>query len=120
LSSSNIGRTNAYFNQGKTTMTDFELMTWLERIESMLTALLEKETFKEYYSTEEFAKRVGKAEFTVRNWCRMGRIRANKKSSGRGAYPSWCISNEELLRYQRYGLLPLQLGHRMEDVRTNH
>lgn len=45
-------------------------------------------------------------EFTVREWCRLGRIRAEKGQSGRGAFPAWVIAHQELLRYQREGLLP--------------
>jgi hypothetical protein len=77
----------------------------LERIEAMLVALVERQTIKEWYSVEEFAQLLGKAEFTVREWCRLGRIRAVKKGSGRGAHASWAISHKELLRYQHEGLL---------------
>jgi hypothetical protein len=37
---------------------------------------------------------------------RLGRIRALKKASGRGKHASWVIPHEELLRFQREGLLP--------------
>lgn len=80
----------------------------LARIESLLIALVERETVREWYTTEQFAQLVGKAEFTVRQWCRLGRIRAEKQQSGRGAYPAWAISHDELLRYRRDGLLPIQ------------
>jgi len=79
----------------------------LDRIESLLTLLVERQQTKEWYTTEELARLLGKAEFTVREWCRLGRIRAAKRQSGRGAYPAWSISHEELLRYQKEGLLPL-------------
>ena len=36
-----------------------------------------------------------------------GRIRGEKKGSGRGRYQSWVISHAELLRVQREGLLPI-------------
>lgn len=78
----------------------------LEKIESLLVALVERETIKDWYATDEFARLVGKAEFTVREWCRHGRVRAEKRNSGRGSYPSWVISHQELLRYRREGLLP--------------
>ncbi len=78
----------------------------LERIEQLLASLVERQQVREWYSTEEFARLVGKAEFTVREWCRLGRIRAEKRLSGRGAFPAWCVSHAELLRYQREGLLP--------------
>jgi hypothetical protein len=76
----------------------------LDRIESLLTALVERQSIKDWYTTEEFARLVGKAEFTVREWARLGRIKAEKRMSGRGAFASWVISHDELLRYQREGL----------------
>jgi hypothetical protein len=79
----------------------------LERIENLLALLVERQQTKEYYSTDEFARLVNKAEFTVRDWCRLGRIRGEKRRSGRGAHPAWVISHSELLRYQKEGLLPL-------------
>jgi hypothetical protein len=77
----------------------------LEKMEAMLVVLVERQTVKDWYSTGEFAQLAGKAEFTVREWCRLGRIRAEKRLSGRGAFPAWCISHQEFLRYQREGLL---------------
>jgi hypothetical protein len=79
---------------------------WLEKIEGLLMVLIERQTVRDWYTTEQFAKLVGKAEFTVREWCRLGRVHAQKRNSGRGAFPAWVISHEELLRYQREGLLP--------------
>lgn len=79
----------------------------LERIENLLALLVERQQTKEHYSTDEFARLVNKAEFTVREWCRLGRIRAEKQRSGRGAHPAWVIAQSELLRYQKEGLLPL-------------
>ena len=80
----------------------------LERIESLLALLVERQQTKEHYSTDEFARLVNKAEFTVREWCRLGRIHAEKRRSGRGAFPAWVISHDELTRYQRDGLLPMR------------
>lgn len=79
----------------------------LSRIEAMLLILVERQTIKDFYTTEEFARLTGKAEFTVREWCRLGRVHASKRMSGRGAYASWVIPHAELLRFQREGLLPL-------------
>lgn len=82
----------------------------LAKIEAMLAVLVDRETTREWYSTAEFARLVGKAEFTCREWCRRRRIKAEKRSSGRGSYPAWVISHPELLRYQREGLLPSSTG----------
>jgi predicted site-specific integrase-resolvase len=84
------------------------LIDRLDRIETTLKNLAEKQAIKEWYGTEELACMLGKAEFTVREWCRHGRLRAEKRLSGRGAFASWAISHDELLRYQREGLLPLR------------
>ena len=83
-----------------------ELSARLERLESLLQTLVSRETVREYYTTAQFAAAVGKAEWTVRRYCATGRLRAIKRQSGRGASKDWAISHEELLRYQRDGLLP--------------
>lgn len=78
----------------------------LARIEGMLFQLAKRDCSRSWYSVEEFSRVVGRSAFTCRQWCRLGRIRAHKKASGRGAHTGWAISHEELLRYQREGLLP--------------
>ncbi len=82
-----------------------EVLAQLDKMNSILLELVRQRTVKDYYDTEEMARIVGKAEFTVREWCRNGRIHAEKKGSGRGKYQSWVVSHEELLRYHRQGLL---------------
>jgi hypothetical protein len=80
----------------------------LDKIEAMLALLVERQQVREWYTTLEFAQAVGKAEFTIRENCRLGRLRAEKRQSGRGAYPQWVLSQAELERYRRNGLLPIQ------------
>jgi hypothetical protein len=80
----------------------------LEKIEALLVVLVERQMVKEFYEIEEFARLVGKSCFTCREWCRLGRIRADKKLSGRGAYARWVVPHTELLRYQKEGLLPIR------------
>src|ERR1700722_5360567 len=89
------------------TMSD-EILERLHRLESLVVILVERKTVKDYYEVEEFARLVGKAAFTVREWCRLGRIHAAKRISGRGAFAAWVVSHDEFQRYQREGLLPLQ------------
>jgi hypothetical protein len=78
----------------------------LSRIEAALEMLLGREAVKEWYTTEEFARLVGKSAFTAREWCRLGRVNAKKRRSGRGKHAAWVVSHDELLRYRREGLLP--------------
>jgi len=94
---------------------DTIILTELRELKAMLAVLVERQTVKAFYEIEEFARLVGKAEFTVRQWCRLGRIRAEKKLSGRGAHVRWAVPHAELLRYQREGLIPLQ-GERPSQV----
>jgi hypothetical protein len=82
------------------------LLGRLDRIEGMLERLVQQHATKDWYSTAEVAQLLGKAEFTVREWCRLGRVRAEKRGSGRGKYFSWVIAHAELQRLQREGLLP--------------
>lgn len=78
----------------------------LERIEAMVAALLDRDQPREWYSVEQFARLVGRSAFTCREWCRLGRVAARKKTSGRGAHAAWAISDAELQRFQREGLRP--------------
>ena len=83
------------------------LLAKLKNIEVALAELRSQQTIRDWYSTDEVAKLLGKAEFTVREWCRLGRINATKRFSGRGKHHSWAISHTELLRIEKEGLLPL-------------
>ena len=78
----------------------------LSNIEGLLLVLVERQHVREWYEVEQFAVLVGKAPFTVREWCRLGRLKAEKRRSGRGAHPQWVISHVERERYEREGLLP--------------
>jgi hypothetical protein len=91
---------------------DDDVLTRLAKIEALLAALVELKTVKEWYTTAEVAAILKKAEFTVREWCRLGRIHANKKASGRGTAGEWIISHEELVRIRNHGLLPDERPYR--------
>ena len=82
-----------------------ECLDRLQRIEAALRQLVTRESVKAFYTVDEFGAMVSRAPFTVREWARLGRIHAEKRGSGRGKYQEWVISHEELIRYQRHGLL---------------
>jgi hypothetical protein len=83
-----------------------------DRLESLLTMLVERQQLKDWYGIDDFSRLVGKAPFTVREWARLGRIHAEKRQSGRGKHCAWVISHTELIRFQREGLLPAPVAFR--------
>lgn len=91
-------------------MTDQQLHERLDRIEDLLRRLTQERVTQKFYSTADAAKLLGKADFTVREWCRQGRVHAEKRSCGRGNTQEWMISHEELLRIQAEGLLRPKYG----------
>jgi hypothetical protein len=88
-----------------------EVLARLDRIQAALDLLVQHRTVKEWYTTVEVARILGRAPYSVREWCRTGRIRAKKKLCGRGKGGEWLVSHAELTRLQNEGLLPL---HRPE------
>ena len=87
-------------------MIDETIAQRLERIEDALQRLLRERIVQKFYSTADAARLLNKAEFTVREWCRLGRVRADKRPCGRGSSLEWMISHDELERIQAEGLLP--------------
>lgn len=85
-----------------------EIAERLGRIETTLDQLVTQRQIKEYYSTSEVARIVKRSEFTVREWCRLGRIDADKRPCGRGRSQEWMIPHDELMRFQCEGLLPVK------------
>ncbi len=81
-----------------------EMRTMLVQIHGMLAQ--PKET-REWYTVEEVAALLGKTPYSVREWCRLGRINATKRSERRGGAELWSISAAEVTRYKDEGLLPL-------------
>jgi hypothetical protein len=85
------------------------------RVDSVLAEIrslvIQQGTAHDCCTTEEAAQVLHKAKSTIRKWCRLGRINAEKRGSERGKLQSWVISHDELLRYQREGLLPLPPCH---------
>lgn len=79
----------------------------IAELKAMLRQLLAQPVTKEKYTTAEVSELLGKAEYTVREWCRQGRIQAIKKPCGRGKAGEWLITHDELTRLRNDGLLPL-------------
>jgi hypothetical protein len=78
----------------------------LESIEKLLLVLVERQRSQDWYTTQEFGRVVGLSGWTVREYCRLGRLRAEKRQSGRACHRQWVLSHSELERYRRDGLLP--------------
>jgi hypothetical protein len=81
----------------------------MERAIADLRMAVTKHPAKEFYLVEEFAEMVKRAPYTVREWCRLGRLRA-KKGRYSGSHEPWRIPHDELVRYQNEGLLPEPRG----------
>jgi hypothetical protein len=85
-----------------------DIMSRFDSLEKQLANLTSKPVAKEWYSTGEAAQTLDRDPWTVREWCRLGRINAQKRACGRGLSFEWIISHEEIQRYRNYGLLPIK------------
>ena len=87
-----------------------ELETRISGMESMLAEihqmLAKRQIEKDWYTVREVAEILERSEFTVREWCRLGRVFAEKRACGRGHSKEWIVSSGELIRIQNEGLLP--------------
>ncbi len=59
---------------------------------------MQQKAVKEWYTTAEVGEIVGRAEYTVRELCRQGRVNAKKMPNGRG----WLVSYDELTRLRNH------------------
>lgn len=80
----------------------------IDELKTKVQALAEEQPEKDLYTTAEVARAIGRAEYTIREHCRQGRIRATKKPCGRGKGGEWLIHREELRRLRNEGLLPVK------------
>jgi len=60
-----------------------------------------------HFTVQEAARALGKTTFTVREWCRLGRMNATKRAEKRGGAEMWNISAQEIERLRNEGLLPV-------------
>jgi hypothetical protein len=86
-----------------------EILERLDRIEAAISTLVEQRQVQDWYDTSTAAEILGKSAYSVREWCRLGRVHAEKRSCGRGKSKEWMISHEELMRIKSEGLLPRTL-----------
>jgi hypothetical protein len=84
---------------------DSKLDEFLALLKALRSSPEQSSNTPKSYSVAEIADIVGRAEFTVREWARTGRIDAYRGTS-RGPYGVWRISQESLHYYQTFGLLP--------------
>lgn len=80
-----------------------EMRTMILQIHEMLANPI---VAREWFTVEEVATQLGKRPYTVREWCRHGRLNATKRTEKRGGVELWNISSEEVARYRNEGLLP--------------
>jgi excisionase family DNA binding protein len=78
----------------------------LERLEDCFAMSVVKES----YTTEEAAERLGRSDWTVRQWCNKGQVKGAKKVRGKGRTGEWRIPHDELVRLQNEGPLPIHGG----------
>jgi hypothetical protein len=83
-----------------------QLLDRLARIEATLALLVDQKLVKDWYTPAEVGEIVGRAEWTVREWCRLNRVHAEKRPCGRGSSLEWIIAHAELERIRNEGLLP--------------
>ena len=84
-----------------------QLLDIQAKLAEILGALASPRAARESYSTEEVAKLLGKSDYTVREYCRLGRINATKRQESRGGAALWSISAAEVARLKDHGLLPI-------------
>jgi hypothetical protein len=82
-----------------------KLLNTLDDVRGLMTS---KVVLKEWHTTNEVARILGRRPYTVCEWCRLGRINATRTHSGRGEVEEWRISHQELQRVQNEGLLPIK------------
>jgi hypothetical protein len=86
----------------------------LNRIEDLLSQIIEQRTVKEWYTIAEVANCLGRSEYTVREWCRKMQIPANKAANGR----DWIVSHQTLVSIKNRELpIPEHQAHGVFNCR---
>jgi hypothetical protein len=77
------------------------------KLDRVLDLLRDRSEVRQHFSVEECAPKLNKSAYTIREWCRMGRINAFKCNDKRGDSAAWRVSAEEISRILDFGLLPI-------------
>jgi transposase len=83
-----------------------EIQQRLEAVEGLMAEIkksLLSSTVRDSYTVEQAAKRLGKAEWTVRQWCNKGLVPGAQKVHGRGRQGEWRVPHEALVRLETEG-----------------
>lgn len=83
-----------------------ELSEQIARLTAMLEDMRDRKPTKEFYGVAEVAEIVGRSPYQIREWCKSGRIKAQKRACGHGPHKEWAIPHDELTSYQSLGLRP--------------
>ena len=67
-----------------------------------------REVVKEAYTTDEAAKRLGRSEWTVRQWCNKNQVAGAYKIRGKGRTGEWRLPHAAVIQLQAEG--PLRIG----------
>lgn len=78
----------------------------ISRLDRLERLVVDQRTIKDFYSVGEVAKLLGRAKFTVSEWCRLGRVEATKRLCGRSGASEWMIAHAEVERVKNEGLRP--------------
>jgi hypothetical protein len=79
-----------------------DVLCRFDRMEKQFAKSLEKES----YTTQEAGERLSRSEYTVRQWCNKGQVRATK-IRGKGRRGEWRVPHDEYLRIQSEGPSPV-------------
>ena len=78
-------------------------------LEDMFRQMNQHKVVKESYTIDEVAKRLGRSEWTVRQWCNKGQVPDSVKVPGKGRTGEWRIPHEAVTRLESQGPLPLAM-----------
>jgi hypothetical protein len=75
----------------------------MHKISDLLLRMLGNATREEVYNVKKGAPRAGLSQFTFRQKCNKGFIKATKIEGGAGGQGEWRVTDEEIERYKAEG-----------------